>query len=96
MSCAAAKAVAISLLDLRCAQGADGDTPPSWEVEGDHRHAGLAPCVGGPLCGLCDVESSEHLSLHHYWNVRSVLFEILLGGGTGLLFVDDILASFAC
>ena len=43
LSCAAAKAVAISMLDLRCAQGADGDTPPSWEVEGDHRHAGLAP-----------------------------------------------------
>ena len=35
LSCAAAKAVAVSLLDLRCAHGAGGDIPPSWEVEGD-------------------------------------------------------------
>ena len=33
LSCAAAKAVAMSLWGL-CA---------SWELEGDHRHAGLAP-----------------------------------------------------
>ena len=31
------------LLDLRCAHGADGHTPPAWEVEADHRHMGLAP-----------------------------------------------------
>ena len=43
LSCVAAKAVASSFLESRCAQGADGDTPPSWEVEADHRHAGLAP-----------------------------------------------------
>ena len=42
LSCAAAKAVATCLLGLRCAQGSDGDTPLSWEVEVDHCHAGLA------------------------------------------------------
>ena len=42
LSCAAAKAVATCLLDLRCAHGADGHTPLTWEVEADHRHAGLA------------------------------------------------------
>ena len=43
LACAAAKAVATCLLDLRCAHGADGHTPPAWEVEADHRHMGLAP-----------------------------------------------------
>ena len=43
LSCAAAKAVATSLLGLRCAHGSDGDTPSTWEVEGEHRHVGLAP-----------------------------------------------------
>ena len=43
LSCVAAKAVASSLLESPCAQGVDGDTPPSWEVEADHRHVGLAP-----------------------------------------------------
>ena len=38
----AAKAVATCLLGLKCAHGADGDTPHSWEVEADHRHAELA------------------------------------------------------
>ena len=42
LSCAAAKAVATCLLGFRCAHGADGDTPLSWEVEADHRHVGLA------------------------------------------------------
>ena len=42
LPCAAAKAVATCLLDLRCAHGSDGDTPLSWEVEADHGHAGLA------------------------------------------------------
>ena len=42
LSCAAAKAVATCLLGLSCAHGSDGDTPLSWEVEADHRHAGLA------------------------------------------------------
>ena len=41
LSCAAAKAVATCLLDLKCAQGSDGDTP-LWEVEADHHQAGLA------------------------------------------------------
>ena len=40
---AAAKAVATSLLGLRCAHGSDGDTPSTWEVEGELRHVGLAP-----------------------------------------------------
>ena len=43
LACAAAKAVATCLLELRCAHGADGHTPPAWEVEADHRHMGLAP-----------------------------------------------------
>ena len=42
LSCAAGKVVATCLLGFRCAHGADGDTPLSWEVEADHRHAGLA------------------------------------------------------
>ena len=42
LSCAAAKAVATCLLELKCAHGADGDTPLSWEVKTDHRHARLA------------------------------------------------------
>ena len=41
LSCAAAKAVATCLLDLRCAHGADGHTL-TWEVEADHLHVGLA------------------------------------------------------
>ena len=41
LSCAAAKAVATCLLGLRCAHGSDGDTPLSWEVDADHRYAGL-------------------------------------------------------
>ena len=40
--CAAAKAVATCLLDLRCAHGPDGHTPLAWEVVADHLHAGLA------------------------------------------------------
>ena len=43
LSCAAAKAVAMSLLGLRGTHGSDGDTPSTWEIEGEHRHAGLAP-----------------------------------------------------
>ena len=43
LSCGVAKAVATSLLGLRCAHGFDGDTPSTWDVEGEHRHAGLAP-----------------------------------------------------
>ena len=33
LSCSAAKAFAASLLELRWVLGADGDTPPSYEVE---------------------------------------------------------------
>ena len=40
--CTAARAVAASLLELPSAQGADGDTPASHEVERDHRHALLS------------------------------------------------------
>ena len=41
LSCAAARAFAASLLGLRFTQGADGVSPSSEEVMGDHRHAGL-------------------------------------------------------
>ena len=40
-ACAAARAVASSLLDLVHSHGADGATPAAHEVEGDHRYAGL-------------------------------------------------------
>ena len=40
LGCAAARAFAASLLELR-ASGADGRVPPSHEVDGDHRSAGL-------------------------------------------------------
>ena len=39
LSCAAARAFAASLLELR--GGVDGHTPPDQEVERDHHHAGL-------------------------------------------------------
>ena len=42
-ACAAAKAVATCLLDLRCAHGADGHTTTAWEVEAGDRHMRLAP-----------------------------------------------------
>ena len=50
LPCATARAVATSLLNLCTAHGADGDTPPAHEVEGDHRY--------GPVTG----ESCEHAS----------------------------------
>ena len=42
LSCVAARAVAMSLLELPWVSGADGDTPASHEVERDFVHAGLA------------------------------------------------------
>ena len=42
LACAAAKAVASSLLDLLDSHGGDGKTPTTHEVETDHRHAGLS------------------------------------------------------
>ena len=36
-SCAAARAFALSLLDLRASPGADGDVPNVHDVVGDHR-----------------------------------------------------------
>ena len=42
LGCAAARAFAASLLELRSSAGADGPTPHSHEVEGDFRGAGLA------------------------------------------------------
>ena len=33
----------VAMLNLCTAHGADGDTPPVHEVEGDHRYAGLVP-----------------------------------------------------
>ena len=41
LSCSAAKAFAASLLELRGGSGADGDTPPSREVEFTFRYTGL-------------------------------------------------------
>ena len=41
LSCVAARAFAASLLGLRSTQGADGVSPSSEKVMGDHRHAGL-------------------------------------------------------
>ena len=41
LGCAAAKAVASSLLNLLDSHGGDGRTPASHEVDRDHRHAGL-------------------------------------------------------
>ena len=41
LSCAAAEG-SRNVSALRCAHGSDGDTPLTWEVEADHRHAGLA------------------------------------------------------
>ena len=43
LACATARAVATSLLSLGTSHGVDGDTPPTYEVEGDHRYAGLVP-----------------------------------------------------
>ena len=43
LACATARAVATSLLNLCTAHGADGNTPPVHEVEGDHKYAGLVP-----------------------------------------------------
>ena len=42
-ACAAAKAVASSLLELKVSHGADGDTPSCSEVLANHRCDGLAP-----------------------------------------------------
>ena len=41
LSCAAARAFACSLVNLRICGGADGNLPLSCEVEGEQRHAGL-------------------------------------------------------
>ena len=41
LGCAAAKAVASSLLNLLDSHGGDGRTPASHQVDRDHRHAGL-------------------------------------------------------
>ena len=42
LACAAAKAVASSLLDLLDSHGGDGKTPATHEVETDHRYGGLS------------------------------------------------------
>ena len=42
LSCAAAKAFAASLLELRGGQGADGDVPWTHEVENTFKYAGLS------------------------------------------------------
>ena len=43
IACAVARAVALSLLELSRAVGADGDTPAAYDVERDFIHVGLAP-----------------------------------------------------
>ena len=43
VSCTLARAVASSLLNVQSPVGADGDTPPTHEVERDHRCSGLVP-----------------------------------------------------
>ena len=43
LSCESARAVESSLLNVQSAVGADGDTPPTHEVERDHRCSGLVP-----------------------------------------------------
>ena len=43
LACATARAVATSLFSLSTAHGADGDTPPTYDVEVDHRYVGLVP-----------------------------------------------------
>ena len=48
-SCTVARVVATSLVELPGARGADGDCPPSYEVERDFRHAGLSL----QFCGWC-------------------------------------------
>ena len=42
LACASARAVASSLLELRRPHGADGEGPPSHEVDAEFRYAGLA------------------------------------------------------
>ena len=42
LGCAAAKAVAASLLEMQGCVGTDGASPAGHEVEGDFRYAGLA------------------------------------------------------
>ena len=53
LGCAAARALAASLLELRSSGFVDGPTPLPHEVEGDHRYSGLdlscAFCFG--RCG---------------------------------------------
>ena len=43
LACTAAKAVALSLLDLPHSYGADGKAPSTHEVVGDHRYAASGP-----------------------------------------------------
>ena len=45
-SCTAARALALSLLESRCAPGCDGAAPSTSEVVCDHRHALLSRGVG--------------------------------------------------
>ena len=44
-ACAAARPVAATMLDMLHCQGGDGNTPNTFEVEGDHRYDGLASWV---------------------------------------------------
>ena len=46
LTCTAARAFATSLLEFRTAHGADGVTPPAYEVVADFRHAGLGGSDG--------------------------------------------------
>ena len=53
LACAAARAVAASLLQLRYGSGTDGDVPSTHEVVNDLRHAGLAQHASGVCVCVC-------------------------------------------
>ena len=60
--CAAARAVAASLLEQRVSIGGDGNAPVSHEVVADHRYAGLG-WLSRPLCRLPTVLADSFSSL---------------------------------
>ena len=60
----------------------------NWDIDGR-----VTVLKQWDICRSRYLLDHKHLSLHYHWNVRSVLFEILLGGGKDLLLV---VAAFAC
>ena len=64
LSCAAARAVATSLLELPAARGADGETPAAADVEQDSRYAGLTVSqVGRGVCDSAGIRCTDCSSL---------------------------------